>query len=54
MKPVLIQNIIRNRRKQVLRSDPVGQEIERTADRIVGAIFLALIVIIVGSIAIGA
>lgn len=54
MKPVLIQTIIKNRRKQVLTSDPVGQKIEKTADQIVSFVLVALFVIVVGSIAITA
>lgn len=51
MKPVLIQNIVRRRRKEVMQNDPAGQDIENTANKIVNSILVVLAVLIVGSIA---
>ena len=51
MKSVLIQSIIRRRKKEVLDSEPEGRDIERAADVIVGIIFVLLILVIVGSVA---
>ena len=51
MKPVLIQNIVRRGRKEVIDNEPVGRDIERAADTIVNIIIVALAALIVGSIA---
>lgn len=52
MKPVLIQNMVRRRRKEVIKSEPVGQEIEQAANTVVRILFVILAVLIIGSIAI--
>lgn len=51
MKSVLIQSIIRRRRREVMENDPAGRDIERAANAVVGIIFVTLVVLIVGSVA---
>lgn len=51
MKSVLIQSIIRRRRREVMKNDPEGRDIEHAANMTVGLIFTTLLVLIIGSVA---
>ena len=51
MKSVLIQSIIRRRRREVIKNDPEGRDIEHAANMTVGIIFVILVFLIVGSVA---
>ena len=54
MKPVLLQNLIKKNRKETIKVDPKQQEVEKAANTVFGWILAGLVVIVVGSIAIGA
>ena len=54
MKPVLIQNLLKRNRKRSIDTDPSKDEIEKTATSIFNWVVVALAIIIVVSISIGA
>ena len=54
MKPVLIQNIMKKRRREQVLPDPVMEDIHKESDRLFAFILAVLAVIVVGSIAVAA
>ena len=54
MKPVILQNLIKKNRKEIFKVDPTEKEVEKAANAVFGWILAGLVVIVVGSIAIGA
>lgn len=54
MKPVLIQNLIKRKQKQSFDIDPSTEKIEKTANSIFIWALVALAIIVVVSISVGA
>jgi hypothetical protein len=54
MKPVLIQNLVKKRRKEVMKDEPLGRDIENAANTMVSIIFVILAILVIGSIILGA
>ena len=54
MKPVLIQTIMRSRRKKSTQVEPATQQVEPAASNVMNVLLVVLAVIVIGSIAIGA
>jgi len=50
MKPVLIQSIMKRRRREQVRPDPVAEDLHKESDRLFMFIMAVLAVIVVGSI----
>lgn len=54
MRPVLIQTIMRRRRKKTVEIKPATQQVEPAASNVMNVLLVILTVIVIGSIAIGA
>ena len=54
MKPVLLQNLMKKNRKESIKNDPSKEEVEKVANKTFGWILVALTVIIILSISVGA
>lgn len=54
MKPVLIQSMMKRRRRQHVQPDPVAEDLHKESDRLFGFIMAVLVLIVIGSIAIAA
>jgi len=54
MKPVLIQNLLKRNKKRSIDIDPSSDEIKKTANSIFNWALVALVIIVVVSIAVGA
>ena len=54
MRPVLIQTIMRRRRKKTADTQPATQQVEPAASNVMNVLLVVLAVIVIGSIAIGA
>jgi hypothetical protein len=54
MKPVLIQNLLKRNKKRSIDIDPSKDEIEKTATSIFNWALVALAIIVIVSIAVGA
>jgi hypothetical protein len=50
MKPVLIQSIMKRRRRETVRPDPEPSDIQKERDRLFAFIMAVLAVIVLGSI----
>ncbi len=50
MKPVLIQSIMKRRRREQVRPDPVGEDLRKESDRLFAFIMVVLAAIVLGSI----
>ena len=54
MKPVLVQNLTKRNKKESINIDPSNEEIKKTSDSIFNWALVALAIIVVVSISIGA
>lgn len=54
MKPVLLQNLVKKNRKETTKVEPTDKEVEKFANKTFGWALLALVLIVVFSISVGA
>ena len=50
MKPVLIQHMVKKKRRERITPDPVGEDLHKESDRLFAFIMAVLAVIVLGSI----
>ncbi len=54
MKPVLIQKLVKKNKKEFIKVDPTTEEVEKTSTKIYNFVLLALTLIVIITISIGA
>lgn len=54
MRQVIVQSMLKRRRKKTAEIEPVTQQVEQAANSVMSILLVVLAVIVIGSIAIGA
>jgi hypothetical protein len=54
MKPVILQNLTKKNRKEFIKTDPTAQEVEQASSKFFNFVLVALALIVVLSITLGA